>query len=217
MDALDQARTNVAQALATSASPAVLSSFGKDSMLLLWLVRQVRPDTPVLWFRTGQDETFAKGVIRTWNLTAFSWAPAAVYAVSGGPYRTLVHEYGIGQSRFPVLVDLEGQGPCASQVFAQRTPTLYLPFDTLLVGYKDTDSHWLKGDSQLFGPDTQFGRARVVAPIRHMTDAQVMAAIMANRIPHEPAPDTLALCTDCIDTIPAAQFRSRFSLTEEVT
>lgn len=192
-----------------------MSSFGKDSMLLLWLVRQVRPDTPVIWLRTGQDERFAKGVIRTWGLTAFSWAPAAVYAVSGGPYRTLVHEYGLGESRFPVLIDLEGQGPCAAQRFAHRRPSLYLPFDTLLVGYKDTDTHWLKGDAKLFDEETQFGRARVVAPIRHMTDEQVRAALKDYAIPYQPVKDQLALCTHCVDTIPAAQFRSRFNLTEE--
>lgn len=215
MEALDQARTNVTQALTASASPAVLSSFGKDSMLLLWLVRQTRPHTPVIWFRTGQDERFARQVMRTWGLTTFSWAPAEVYEVADGPNRTLVHEYGIGDSRFPVLIDLEGQGPCAATRFASRTPSLYLPFDTLLVGYKDTDTHWLKGDSKLFGEETRFDRAKVIAPIRHMTDAQVMAAIIDNHIPYEPVLDTLTLCTRCVDTVPAAEFRSRFNLTEE--
>ena len=217
MEALDRARLNVSLALSASASLAVLSSFGKDSMLLLWLVRQIRPDTPVLWFRTGQDERFAKRVIREWNLTTFSWAPADIYVVAENGNRTLVHEYGVGNSRLPVLIDLLPGGPCATDQFAQRTPTLYLPFDTLLVGWKDSDTHWLKGEGKLAEDGFKLDRAALTAPIRHLTDAQVMGAIMDNHIPYEPVEDQLALCTDCITTMPVAEFRSRFSLTEEDT
>jgi 3'-phosphoadenosine 5'-phosphosulfate sulfotransferase (PAPS reductase)/FAD synthetase len=212
---MELARANVVRSLATSASPAVLSSFGKDSLLLLWLVRQIRPDTPVIWFRTGQDERFAKSVIRDWQLTTFSWAPAAVYAVASNGRRALVHEYGLGESRFPVLSDLSAAGPCAARQFTERLPTLYLPFDRLLIGYKDSDAHWAKGEARLFGPDTQFGQAVVEAPIRHLTDAQVMGAIMDNHIPYQPVDDELALCTSCLATVPLTEFRSRFNLTEE--
>lgn len=214
---MDQARQKVQKALTRSISPVVLSSFGKDSMLLLALVREVRPDTPVVWFRTGQDERFAKKVIREWDLTAFSWAPADVYVVEKGDNRTLVHEYGIGACRFPVLIDLDGSnGPCAVDRFPVRVPSLYLPFDTLLVGYKDSDQHWLKGNSKLFADNTFFDRTEVVAPLRHMTDEAVRSAIVDHHIPFEPTPDELTLCTHCVSTMPLQEFRSRFSLTEVI-
>lgn len=215
---MEAARQKVREALVRSASPAVLSSFGKDSMLLLWLVREVKPSTPVIWFRTGQDERFAKRIIREWNLTAFSWAPADMYVVKDADEaRTLVHEYGIGACRFPVLIDLNGDGgPCAVDKFPLRVPSLYLPFDILLVGYKDTDQHWLKGDSKLFKDGTFFDRAEVIAPLRHMTDEAVRAAIVDHHIPFEPTPDELTLCTHCVSTMPLQEFRSRFSLTEVI-
>lgn len=211
---MDQALRNVQAALAASNSPAVFSSFGKDSMLLLWLVRQWKPTTPVLWFRTGHDERFGRRVIREWNLTAFRWPPADIYLLTDAGRRTLVHEYGIGEHRLPVLIDLDGDGPCVADQFPTRTPTLYLPFDTLLVGWKDTDEHWVKGDAPLAEDGLTLGRARLVAPLRHMTDAAVHAAIIDHNIPYEPVADELPMCTHCVDTRPVEEFRSRFDLKE---
>lgn len=212
---MDHARRKVAEVLARSASPAVLSSFGKDSILLLWLVKQVRPNTPVIWFRTGQDERFARQVIRDWDLTAFGWAPADVYTLQQNGQRTLIHEYAIGTDRLPVLIDLDGSnGPCATDKFPFRTPAMYLPFDTLLVGWKDTDTHWAKGDAPLAEDGFRLGASQVVAPLRHMTDAAVRSAIIDHRIPFEPTPDELELCTECVSTMPLPEFRSRFNLKE---
>jgi 3'-phosphoadenosine 5'-phosphosulfate sulfotransferase (PAPS reductase)/FAD synthetase len=213
---MDRTRQHIADVLATSHSPAVLCSFGKDSLLLLDLAREHRPDIPVIWFRTGQDERFARQVIRDWQLTAYSWAPADIYLLTDGERRTLVHEYGVGAGRFPVLTDLAGDGPCAADKFAARRWTTNLPFDTLLIGYKDCDEHWVKGGSRLFTDDVHFDQAKVVAPLRHLTDDAVRSAIIDRRIPFEPTPDELAVCTHCISTMPLAEFRSRYQLTEEV-
>src|SRR5689334_11212119 len=128
---MDQAAKMVEEALTGSQAPAVLSSFGKDSLLLLWLARQHHPDIPVIWFRTGQDERHPRRIIRDWGLTAFSWAPAAMYVLEDGERRTLVHEYGFGPHRLPVLTDLLPGTLCAAERFAIRPTTLYLPFDTL--------------------------------------------------------------------------------------
>lgn len=214
---MDHALAKVRETIATSRAPAVLSSFGKDSMLLLWLIREVfTGDLPVIWWRTGHNERFGRRMVREWNLTVFRWAPAEVYVLGDCGPRTLVHEYGINGTRLPVLIDLEeGSGPCAADKFNLRTPNVNLPFDTLLMGYKDSDSHWVKGDAELFG-DINLGPAKVVAPLRHLTDEQVRAAIAENRIPYEPVPDDLVLCTRCVSTLPLPTFRSRFNLTEEV-
>lgn len=213
---MDQALHNVRELLMRSSSPAVLSSFGKDSMLLLWLVRQVRPETPVVWLRTGFDERFARRVIRNWDLTVFRWHPADIYLLTDGEQRTLVHEYGVGEQRLPLLIDLDGPGPCATEVFPERTATLFLPFDTLLVGWKDSDTHWVKGDAPLAQNGFELGAAKVFAPLRHMSDAAVRSAIIDHDIPYEPVPDELSLCTHCVSTVPVKEFRSRFNLAEEV-
>lgn len=214
---MELAQQKVREALIRSASPAVLSSFGKDSMLLLWLVRQIKPDTPVIWFRSGQDESFGRRVIREWNLTVFRWRPVEMYVVQKDNKRTLVHEYAIGSDRLPMLTDLDGnKGPCAMDKFRLGTPRLFLPFDTLLVGWKDSDTHWVKGGAPLAEDGFKLGGVEFIAPLRHMSDEAVRCAVVDHKIPFEPTPDELTLCTHCIQTKPLTEFRSKFNLTKEV-
>lgn len=139
-----------------------------------------------------------------------------MYVLVEGKKRTLIHEYAMGRSRLPVLTDLKGtDGPCAVDRFRLGTPTLHLPFDTLLVGWKDTDTHWVKGNAPLAEDGFMLDQSQVIAPLRHMTDSAVRSAIIDHKIPFEPTPDELALCTDCIAKVPLPEFRSRFNLEEE--
>lgn len=222
---MDQARKKVRDIFSTAQSPAVLSSFGKDSMLLLALAREVRTDFTVLWFRTGFDETFAKRIIREWNLTAFSWAPAMdQYLLTNGSDRTLVQEYSFGSDRLPVLTDL-APGTACSRKIAPRTPQLFLPFDVILWGAKDCDTHWVKGNGHFKEDGFMLGNAHVHAPIRHMSDEQVRANLVELRIPYT-TDDELPMCTACMTAstsevycpelrrnIPRAQWEADKSLT----
>jgi 3'-phosphoadenosine 5'-phosphosulfate sulfotransferase (PAPS reductase)/FAD synthetase len=199
---MDTARQTIRTALATAQSPAVLCSFGKDSMLVLALVRELRPDTPVIWFRTGTDERFAKRVIREWGLTAYSPSPADVYLLTDGQEQTIIHEYAFGGARLPVVVDLADGEICSLTRFPRRTPTMVYPFDVVFTGYKDCDTHWLKGDASMFAGNQRLDRAQIITPIRHMTDEQVRAALQDLRIPIETSADELPLCTHCMTAGP---------------
>lgn len=210
MIAMELAHQKIAQVLAASASPAVLCSFGKDSVLLLDLVREVQPNTPVLWFRTGLDQSYARQMIRAWDLTVFGWPPADRYLLEGDGL-TLVCEYGINGAVLPMLVDAVDGGECGTNVY---TPNVTVPFDTLLVGWKDTDTHWVKGKAMLAEDGYTLGHTQLVAPLRHMTDQAVLAAIQERRIPFTPTLDELPICRHCISTKPVEEFRSRFNLKE---
>lgn len=199
---MDQARQIIRTALAAAQSPAVLCSFGKDSMLVLALVRELRADVPVIWFRTGFNERFAKRMIREWGLTAYSPSPADVYLLTDGQQQTLIHEYDFGGSRLPVVVDLADGEVCSLTRFPRRTPAMVYPFDVVFTGYKDCDAHWLKGDAPMFAGNQQLDRAQIVTPIRHMTDEQVRQAIHDLGIPLEVTDDELPLCTHCMTAGP---------------
>jgi phosphoadenosine phosphosulfate reductase len=70
---IDDAKRDIAAALAASASPCVTSSFQHDCVALLHLLIEQRPDIPVLFLETGYhfEETleYRDRITRAWNLT----------------------------------------------------------------------------------------------------------------------------------------------------
>ncbi len=199
---MERARQNIKEVLDQAKSAAVLSSFGKDSLLLLSLVREFDTHIPVLWFRRAVNAAqvkFARTVIRAWDLEVYSYEPADVYLLAQNGDRSLIQEYSFGTDRLPVVVDLAEDGPCSLEPPEYgRTPLLNLPFDALLVGYKDSDTHWLKGDAKLFGDDYRLGGAKVTAPIRHLSDDTVRAAMHQLPFKYGELDDRIALCTACM-------------------
>lgn len=166
---------------------------------MLHLVREVLPTVPVLWFKTAAvDVAFGREVIRELNLTAYDYWPADTYLLTEGGHTTLVQEYDVGESRLPLLTDLVPGDRCSLTAFPNRTPTMYLPFDLLFVGYKDSDTHWVLGDKKPFEGETVVGRARMVAPIRHMSDDKVRGLIADLKINYREGDDSLPMCTRCM-------------------
>lgn len=207
---MEQARRKIRDALSGAESPAVLTSFGKDSALLLRLAREVRPDIVAVWFRAGllpEQERFAKSRILAKDLEVWSWQPSDVYVLPNGEGLTLVREQAFGEQRFPVLADVEDGEGCVFDFPKERTPALYPHFDRLLIGYKDTDSHEVLGGTGFCPEDGwQLGRARVFAPLRHLSDADVWAAIKALGVEYDEErydrggadPDTYRACSECL-------------------
>lgn len=195
---MEIARAKIRQVLSKAKQPAVLTSFGKDSLLLMALAREVRKDVAALWLRNGTDESFAKEMIRYWNLTVFCWAPADVYLLTNGAEHVLVGEYSFGPDRLPLLTDIAEGTDCVFNAQQQRTPELSLPFDVILWGVKDSDSHWIKGDGKFKEDGFMLGRAQVFAPIRHMTDDQVRANMSELKIPYRLVRDEVPMCTACM-------------------
>lgn len=154
----------------------------------------------MLWFRDGTDERFARRIIAEWNLTVFSYAPADVYLLARGSEMAMVSEYDFGGERLPLITDLREASECAlDKLTAARVPTFFQPWDVLLTGYKDSDEHWTIGNTRLFEEDSTVGHARVYAPLRHMSDAQVMSAIAEMHLPYEVVDDELPICTRCME------------------
>lgn len=207
---LDRAREVISAALKSAEAPAVLSSFGKDSQLLLFLVREINKDIPVLWFRSGllnQQKAFAKRVIRTWDLAVHGYHPADVYLLPNGEGLTLVREQAFGRHRLPVLMDVEPGEQCVGDFPSARTHHQSLHFDAYLFGYKDSDHHEVLGGAGFSPADGwELGEGRVYAPLRHMTDADVWQAIRELGVPYDVErydrkgldPDSALFCTACL-------------------
>lgn len=202
---MNRARETIKAALESAQSPAVMWSGGKDSMLLLAEVRKIAPSIPVIWFRSPNP--FARRMIMEWDLEAWCWEPADVYVVPNEDGLTLVREQAFGAQRFPVLLDIEAGTQCIADVLPKRTPRLFPHFDVVFSGYRDSDYHWSMGGRGFFPQDGwTLGKARVVAPLRHLSDEQVWTEIKAASIPYDVQrydnggndPDCVSACTQCL-------------------
>lgn len=184
---MENVRAHIAELLARSIAPAVLWSGGKDSAVLLHIVREQAPEATAVWFDVGGPKPAPP---------AISWAPADVYLLLGET-TVLVHEYDWGGTRLPLLTDLAHGPRCSLTAFPHRTPHIYPPFDMLFVGWKDCDTHWIPGTNLLPEDGTMLGQAELVAPLRHWTNDQVRAATVTLGITYDTT-DELPLCTLCM-------------------
>lgn len=117
----------------------------------------------------------------------------------------MVSEYSIGSARLPVIQDIGEEG---HELTAALTPYFNYGFDATFFGYKVADKHELV--STVFEPEFELGPTRMVAPLYHFTDDEVLQMIEDFQIPYEPFSD------DVIDSdlpvVPLPTFRQRFSL-----
>lgn len=90
LEKIGSAKERIACSLAKAQRPAVMASFGKDSMVLLTLVRETARRTvwspqngfpvPVIFLRDPwmqHKNAFADSIARDWGITLHDWAPAA--------------------------------------------------------------------------------------------------------------------------------------------
>lgn len=198
---IERARKKLRKALRGARRPVVLSSFGKDSVLLLALAREVRPEVDVLWYKAAADSParrFAESVIKEWGLTTYGYAPADRYYLPAGRGLALVDEYSVGGARLPVITDVGEGEACGLELSPARTPHFGYPWDVSLVGWKEFDSHPVTGPNP-FPPDgARVGPTRVYAPLREMTDGEVLDAARAMGLPLYDGPDVLPACTRCV-------------------
>lgn len=205
---LKEARQVIESGLRESQFPVCMWSSGIDSMLLLFLLRKY-VDIPVLWFHedlSTKQAKFAHSIIRDWQLTVFNYAPMDRYYLPNEKGLTLINEYSIGGAPFPVLTDVEHSEQCGLDISKQRTPYFAYHWPVTFVGWKETDGHFITGKNP-FPPDgTQVGNTRFFAPLRHMTDADVLRLTKRLGIPMnqgkyagntEYDPDYLHRCTRC--------------------
>lgn len=195
MDA--QTITNLTTLLTNAANPAVLLSFGKDSLLLTALAREIRPDIQAVWFRDGTvDERIASRIILDWKLTVYCWQPANLYTVADGPNVALISEYAINGERIPLITDVvAGDGICLRNI--GHTSGVYLPFDLLLSGFKDSDEHWLRTTQPMFPEGLVVGDCLLAAPLRHLSDDDVINELTARGLAYATPADEVVICSDC--------------------
>lgn len=189
-DKIKTAREVITIALAAATSPVVMLSGGRDSLLLLHLVRQVRPEhkSVVWWGESVKDQEkrneFTLGIIKEWDLLAFSYPPSQMDVVQGEN----------GNLEIVNIIDVGGSGSVVLPIgvakrldpenFACGLDFLNKPivpwgsiepqFDVYFSGHRSSDVDPVQGSIALDGWAAQNGAAWFVYPLKDFTDADVI-------------------------------------------
>ena len=167
--------------------PVLLWSAGKDSMVLLHLLRDIGHDIPCILHRepfAPEKYRFADRIAKEWNLRVFDYPPERSEMWQGKDILAFMRHYRIGPAphsrlRVPknVLPPEPGIPFACAATDVLETPAGHpfdYPFDVALIGHKSSDSDQIAGKVPLrseweFPPDMP----AVAFPLRDWTDRDI--------------------------------------------
>lgn len=219
MGLIKEARKMIADQFARAKRPAVACSFGKDSMVVLALVREQSPNIPVLYcegFPHPTKHDFVKQMAHEWGLNLVTPAPIGMDVIAKGQDVSLMRIYEPAP-RHVVVLPVEaapGYVPDASSqcalaaIFTPPAAVSSLNFDALFIGHRgnDVDPHF--GAIPLKAYEATVEGFHYFYPLRDWTEADIWRASDILRIPQNKARyerrdmdannDYYPLCTECL-------------------
>ena len=194
------AHAAIDRVLANYKRPAFMCSFGKDSMVLLHLLRSRGINLPIIFHRDPwwpAKYAFADEVIATWELEIHDYPPFAVSLWEGKEIMAFTNHYQVGalpagNLRLPknILSPEAGKKFLCGLNDVLRRPTAQhynYPWDCVLIGHKSSDQDQIAGKLILHcdikpgagaTPDAAF-------PLRQWTDEDVWNYTTANHVPQQ--------------------------------
>ena len=196
-DKVNSSITLILRTYADFKRPCLLWSGGKDSMVLLDILRKNFPELPdiVCWREPWMPskQRFVNRVIQEWGLAVFDYAPARVSLCKGnGRIDVLNHYQIIGDQEVTLARGTEPMSPfepylCGVKTFLSRpTGGFNAPWDMLLIGHKSCDEDPTSGRIPL-GLDVKLhpGGASSIFPLRHWTDEDILDYTIAEGVPFD--------------------------------
>lgn len=184
-DKIIQALALVDSVIATARRPAVMSSFGKDSMVMLHLLRAHGLRLPVIFHREPflpRKYRFANSVIEQWDLTVYDYPPSETAVQQEGDCVEVVNAYAAGRRPMLLPTGICAPGPgettlCALHDFYKKPRGDFAyPWDVVFVGHKSSDVDPIYGAVPLHADvANNVDCATVAFPLRHFTDKDVWA------------------------------------------
>lgn len=174
--------------------PIVMSSFGKDSMVLLHLVEQCGPQLPVLFHREPffpKKYQFADLIIQQRDYNVYDYPPTGVSISKKGKVMEIINWYSVGRKFTYLPTGIKEPKPgepflCGYEDLYKKptVPSHSFPWDLVFVGHKSSDVDVLLGEVPLLvdlkknenGPD-------YVYPLRHFTDQDIWDYHTLHNIP----------------------------------
>lgn len=225
-DKIDYAHRLIQQSLEEFRNPCIACSFGKDSMVVLDLVRRHRSDLPVVFHREPwqpRKYRFANEVIDRYGLQVHDFPPTATFVQDGGGEVEIAGYYQIGAryNMLPTGIRPPQEGEdfvCGlKDIYGRPTGTFAWPWDAMFHGHKASDRDPVYGDITIH---TDLARnldsASYVFPIRMWTDEDIWTYTEQHNVPVHAAryekaedgwreredksdnPDYVCACTACM-------------------
>lgn len=174
MRKLGQTRHEIKDALAKARDPILACSFGKESMLLLYLIREAQPIPLLVFQEWWQDLTFVKRMIEEWKLTAFFYNPLQWDRKNG----SIVTWYNLGNRAMPVVTDIVHDDKVCGLDWSKKirfSPQPAFVWDTVFTGSRLDDTHDLVPNLQM--PES------IIRPLWGWSESEVWEAINELGVP----------------------------------
>jgi 3'-phosphoadenosine 5'-phosphosulfate sulfotransferase (PAPS reductase)/FAD synthetase len=217
MEIIKKTRTLIERHLAKVQNPAVLCSFGKDSMVTLALLREQNPSIAVAYWPVFDHPTkhlFAQRVIAEWGLNMLHWQPSARDVIGKGQHVELVECY--EAEGFAIWLPIEAQAGyapdadclCAIERLVSPLGTGLSGIDGIFIGHRGDDIDPTHGPIPLDADEfSEKGRC-LFYPLFDWTEKDIWEASKLLNIPQNLRryrdaslahnADYFDLCTQCL-------------------
>lgn len=205
--------------LANSKKPVALCSFGKDSIVMLDLIRKVKPDINVIFFREPyfqQKFVYAQKIMADWNLTVYDYPPSYFNYILLDDYFEIFNYYYVNFYEYLILYtgcckyDSEKPFLCALDLLNRPTvPSYTFNWDCVFFGQKEIDPVHITDKKVVLKEICSMGNGLAVLPLKDWTDDNIWDYIKVNNLPYDKDryenkndiinPDKYPTCYECLD------------------
>lgn len=216
---IDHACKVIENCLAKYSKPVVCLSFGKDSVLMLHLMRMMGYDKlPCVHYRVPhfpRKHAWGEELKANWDLNVINVPPSGAYMVENEGKSEIMWEIPMKKGAQYFLLGklpIEGAGKwlCGKDdLMGFPKAVMEWPWDLAFVGHKKSDVDNVLGkveiESDIF--QMSIGECTLAYPMRAFTDADIFEATLKFDIPLNKArledkffdPDFMPYCTKCLD------------------
>jgi len=182
----------IRKALGRAEKPIVAWSAGKDSQVMLHLVRHVKADVPVLHLRGFAHERkhdFAEDEIGRSGPLMIEPRPVATDAVAAGDHVEIIEEYRLGDVSFYLPIESEPDhipGPnshCGVEKLNQKCDGQPLDVNCVFMGHRNDDVDPVHGAIPLEQDMVESSGVLVVYPLKDWTEDDIWEASRFLKIP----------------------------------
>lgn len=143
------------ECFSTYQHPVLMCSFGKDSMVLLWILKDLKQIPPIIfhedpWF--PRKYAFAHKIIADLNLEVYDYPPIRTTMLYGKDIPAFVNEYLLSENvtlALPknIIEYQEGDEEwlCGVDFLSRPLGTIAYPWDLVLIGHKSCDEDQIYG------------------------------------------------------------------------